>query len=80
MENNGGVPDAVIDGETGILVDMSRSHEPLAEAMESLPANPALVRNPGMAGQQRVLQEFDCSRIGLGFAEWLSAIQCPPFC
>jgi glycosyltransferase involved in cell wall biosynthesis len=56
--NNGGVPDAVIDGRTGLLVDTSGSHEPLTEAMQELLGTPGLSYQLGKAGEERVLKEF----------------------
>jgi glycosyltransferase involved in cell wall biosynthesis len=53
----GGNPEAVVDGETGILVP---PHDPvaLANAMERLINEPVLAKKMGEAGRQRVIQEF----------------------
>lgn len=53
----GGVAEAVIDGETGILVDASAPDQ-LAEAVQALARDPALRRRLGRAGQQRVRDKF----------------------
>ncbi|MFZ5918250.1 MAG: glycosyltransferase family 4 protein [Chloroflexota bacterium] len=53
----GGVADAVLDGQTGLLVDPS-SVDQVAEAVLSLALNPALARRLGEAGRERVRREF----------------------
>ena len=54
---SGGLPDAVADGVTGILVD---PHDPgaAAEAIVSLLADPARAHRLGAAGRARVLERF----------------------
>ena len=54
----GGLPEAVEDGKTGLLVD-ERDIPALAEAMLRLARDPALRRQLGVAGRQRVLAHFD---------------------
>ena len=63
---SGGVVDAVIDGETGLLVDGS-SHDEIAEAICRLMADPELARRFGENGRQRVEKELNWRR----FAERL---------
>ena len=53
-----GIPELVIDGETGLLVDEG-DPVALADAIERLIADPALARRVGRAGRDRVLAEFD---------------------
>ncbi|MDI6787412.1 MAG: glycosyltransferase family 4 protein [Planctomycetota bacterium] len=55
----GGIPEIVIDGETGLLVE-PRSSEQLAEALERLISNQELCYQMGQNGRQRVLKNFDC--------------------
>lgn len=55
--NNGGVPEAVVDGQTGLLVDPGNEHE-ISEAIIRLLRNPPLRSNLGQAGQRRVLTEY----------------------
>ncbi|TJU80163.1 MAG: colanic acid biosynthesis glycosyltransferase WcaL [Mesorhizobium sp.] len=52
-----GIPEAVVDGETGILVD-EHDIEGMAEAFASLLAEPHLAAEMGDAGRQRVLDHF----------------------
>lgn len=67
----GGIPEVVVDGETGFLVPFERSGdafgtpaEPdrfaaaIASRVNQLLAAPALARELGQAGRQRVLQHF----------------------
>jgi glycosyltransferase involved in cell wall biosynthesis len=54
----GGVPEQVVDGETGLLVDPG-DPEPLAAALERLAGDPALRRRLGAAGRARAEERFD---------------------
>ncbi|CAH2396615.1 glycosyltransferase [Mesorhizobium ventifaucium] len=52
-----GIPEAVVDGETGILVE-EHDIESTAEALASLLADPQRAAKMGDAGRQRVLDHF----------------------
>jgi colanic acid/amylovoran biosynthesis glycosyltransferase len=52
-----GIPELVIDGETGLLVDAGDA-DALAHAIERLSRDPALRRQLGAAGRARVVAEF----------------------
>ena len=52
-----GIPESIIEGETGLL-DPSRSPEPLAEAILSLLPDPERCAQMGRAGRQRVQAHF----------------------
>jgi glycosyltransferase involved in cell wall biosynthesis len=67
----GGIPEVVVDGETGFLVDAGLSsappHDPtdpagfsrgLANAINRFAADPALGRRMGEAGRRRVVENF----------------------
>lgn len=67
----GGIPEVVVDGETGYLVDVKLSdappHDPsdpdsfvagLAHAIDRLALDPELARKMGAAGRQRVVEHF----------------------
>lgn len=67
----GGIPEVVVDGETGFLVDVRLSdsppHDPsdpegfvagLAEAINRVALDPALARRLGDAGRRRVVEQF----------------------
>jgi glycosyltransferase involved in cell wall biosynthesis len=67
----GGIPEVVVDGETGYIVDAKLSNAPphdpsdpegfakgLAECINRLAGNPALARRMGQAGRRRVVDVF----------------------
>jgi starch synthase len=63
----GGIPDVVIDGETGLLVDHvadSREFEQsLASTVNELLGNPRRTREMGLAGRRRVVTEYSWQTI-----------------
>ena len=61
--DNGGVPDAVLHEETGLLVDTSCGAQAVAAALERLLDDPALARRLGEAGQRRALSELTWSAV-----------------
>jgi len=54
---SGGIPDAVKDGETGILVDPKNINE-IADAIIKLLTDEKLAENMGRKGRERVAKEF----------------------
>ncbi len=64
----GGVPEAVADGQTGILVD-GTSSAAVAEAVVRLLRDSEYAHRLGMQGRRRVQQEFDGRRQRQRFAE-----------
>jgi len=58
----GGVPEAVTQGETGLVVP-PRSPQALASAMEAVLANADLARRMGRAGAERVASHFCVERM-----------------
>jgi glycosyltransferase involved in cell wall biosynthesis len=58
----GGLPEAVMHGETGLVVPAGDA-EALAEAMTALLEKPTRAREMGRAGRQRALSHFDRPRI-----------------
>ncbi|WP_406487172.1 glycogen synthase [Streptomyces phaeochromogenes] len=58
----GGIPEVVVDGETGLLVSVEESAEEnvaqLARALDSLLADPQAARRMGEAGRERAVREF----------------------
>jgi phosphatidyl-myo-inositol dimannoside synthase len=67
--NNGGVPDAVIDGVTGLLTNTSQSHKPLSAAMRLLLEKPKLTHRLGNAGKERASGEFSWNHLASRFLE-----------
>ena len=55
--NGGGIPEIVVDGLTGLLVPMSDA-DSMAAAISHLIREPALARQMGLMGRQRVLEQF----------------------
>ena len=53
-----GCREAIIDGETGILVPV-RDADALAQALTRLIEDPALRERMGKAGRERAIREFD---------------------
>jgi phosphatidylinositol alpha-1,6-mannosyltransferase len=66
--NSGGIPDAVVDGETGMLVDPD-DVEDIARAIRWFYDNPDQARRMGAAGRERALGEFQWSTIAGRFNE-----------
>lgn len=60
--NSGGIPDAVLDGETGLLVDPCDPAE-FSRAARALLEDAALAARLGEAGRQRAEREFTWSRV-----------------
>ena len=67
---SGGAPEAVLDGETGIVVD-GRDVSDVAEAVVSLLAEPERARSMGVAGRARVERRHAWPKIALKLAGWL---------
>jgi glycosyltransferase involved in cell wall biosynthesis len=59
--NAGGVPEAIDDGQTGLLVP-PRSPVQLAQAIKRILGDPALSKRLGQAAQQRVRNMFTIER------------------
>jgi len=58
----GGVPEVVVDGQTGFTVSVSDVNG-VAEATLRLLADPVLARTLGNAGRQHVYPRYDSSRL-----------------
>jgi starch synthase len=64
----GGIPEVVVDGETGLLVhytpdDAAAFETGLAAAVNRLVADPSLAETYGVAGRQRAVEAFDWAAI-----------------
>jgi glycosyltransferase involved in cell wall biosynthesis len=62
----GGIPDAVIDGETGMLVPQE-CHEELAEALYFLYCNPEKMREMGSQARERARRQFSPTTVAAHF-------------
>ncbi|MCK4322990.1 MAG: glycosyltransferase family 4 protein, partial [Armatimonadetes bacterium] len=71
--DTGGVSDAVVDGETGLLVN-PEDPAAIASAIVRLLDNPDLAAQLGAAGRARVLAEFTWERVAAhcqrALADW----------
>jgi glycosyltransferase involved in cell wall biosynthesis len=54
----GGIPEIVVDGETGLLVPAPPTPPAVAEAVARLLGDPALRRALGSRGRERFLRDF----------------------
>ena len=66
--NVGGIPEVVVDGVTGTLVNYDENDGPgfeasLAEAVAVLVTNPARAQAMGLAGRERAVAAFGWDRI-----------------
>lgn len=68
-----GIPEALIDGETGIIVPL-RDAKALAQAIIRLGEDPQLRAKMGMAGRKRVEEHFDHAKKMEEFESWLKEI------
>ena len=59
--NSGGVKDAIIDGETGLLVD-SQSVDDIAGAILKLAQDTKLRKRMGVQGRERAVRDFEWSK------------------
>ena len=69
----GGVPEAVLDGETGLLVS-SEEPDALYPALERLLGDPEERERMAQAGRTRVLEYFTWDRCAAETAEILKAV------
>jgi glycosyltransferase involved in cell wall biosynthesis len=70
--NSGGIPDAVIDGETGILVP-EESPTAVADALTFLYQNPETCKRMGRAARERARKQFSPAVIASRFREEISS-------
>lgn len=63
-----GIPEAVVDGDTGLLADEGDA-EALARALDLLATEPARRLALGRAGRARIEAEFEVNALGRRFAE-----------
>lgn len=71
----GGIPDAVVDGKTGRLVEPG-DWDALRDCITGLLRDEELRRMMGEAGYQRAAREFAWSVIGREYLHWLNDVVC----
>jgi phosphatidylinositol alpha-1,6-mannosyltransferase len=74
--DSGGAREALVDGETGLLVD-GTDVGAVADAVASLLADPERARAMGVAGRARVERSFTWSRAAAQLAAWLHGAVSP---
>jgi phosphatidylinositol alpha-1,6-mannosyltransferase len=70
---SGGIPDAVIDGETGLLVDPLDPGD-IADAITRVLGEPDLAARLGRAGHRRAVEELSWPRSAEQFARLLAQV------
>jgi glycosyltransferase involved in cell wall biosynthesis len=73
---HGGIPDIVEDGVTGLLVPHGNV-ERLAQALESLLANPSRAREMGGHGRDRLAKTFSFAQFQLHLTQILDNVLAP---
>lgn len=68
---SGGVEEAVIHGQTGLIVDVLHTPHTIAEAILTLLDDSAYARALGKAGQERIRQEFQWEQQLARISSWL---------
>ena len=71
---SGGVPDAIIDGETGFLID-GNSPEPISETVIRILSDPELAERMGRNGRERVCREQSWNHVASRFGELLQGLR-----
>jgi glycosyltransferase involved in cell wall biosynthesis len=64
----GGLPEIVIDGETGLLINPEDPHD-LAQKIKYLVTTPERASSMGQKGQQRIFREFQQEQMVSGYEE-----------
>ncbi len=72
--DSGGASDAVLDGVTGLVVDLPEDPGAVAEALRSLLADPPRRRRMGRAARARVEESFDNDVLASRLAEALAGV------
>lgn len=70
----GGIPDAVVDGQSGVLV-AAAAWEEMAQVIIALLQDGAKRQDLGAFGRQRVMTELDWPIVGKRYAEFLQTVQ-----
>jgi phosphatidyl-myo-inositol dimannoside synthase len=68
---SGGAAEAVVDGETGVVVERPRDAGAVALALRRLLGDPGLRRRMGEAGRRRAVTSFDYARLAPRLADAL---------
>jgi glycosyltransferase involved in cell wall biosynthesis len=69
----GGLPDIIVHGKTGFLIDTD-DHIGMASAIVKLLKNHSLAKNMGMAGRSRVQEHFTVRKMTASFADFYTGL------
>ena len=72
---SGGAPEAVADGETGVVVDHPEDPREVAGALARLLADPGLRARMGMEARARVVERFSYDTLARGLASYLVRLE-----
>jgi phosphatidylinositol alpha-1,6-mannosyltransferase len=72
--DSGGAAEAVLDGETGIVVSHPAEESEVADALDRLLADEAMRRRMGAAARQRAMNSFDYDTLAPRLAEALAKV------
>jgi glycosyltransferase involved in cell wall biosynthesis len=73
VTRRGGLPEIVVDGETGFIIEAERPDQ-LAERLQRLIESPELRRTMGDAGKRRVRERFTLEKMVIGHERVLTAV------
>jgi glycosyltransferase involved in cell wall biosynthesis len=73
VTRRGGLPEIVVDGETGFIIEAGRPDQ-LAERLQRLIESPELRRTMGEAGKRRVREKFTLEKMVIGHERVLTAV------
>jgi glycosyltransferase involved in cell wall biosynthesis len=73
----GGIPEVVLDGQTGILVS-SQDVPQFASALETLVQQKSIRENLGSQGRQRVVEHFSRQRMVQEYQALYESLMCEP--
>ncbi|MGH9043536.1 MAG: glycosyltransferase family 4 protein [Acidimicrobiales bacterium] len=72
--DSGGAAEAVVDGETGLVVSSPGDYREVARAVEQLLEDPDLVRRLGSSARERVEKDFDYAALASRLADALAKV------
>lgn len=72
--NSGGSAEAVVDGQTGIVIDRPDDPDALAAALDRLLSSPAEAREMGLAARRRAVQEYSYDQLAVRLGEALDKL------
>ena len=73
VTRRGGLPEIVVDGETGFLIESARPDQ-LAERLRRLIESPHLRRTMGEAAKRRAQEKFTMNSMVIGHERVLTAV------